>query len=67
MVDIYIYIIAHNYNNSTSLQTGLNVTESFRLLMDRISELRPEKFKDSIAIPKLVQTNSSHNKKCIVS
>ena len=48
------------------MQTGLNVTESFRLLMDRISELRPAKFRDSIAIPKL-ETNVTHKKKCIIS
>lgn len=30
------------------MQTGLNVSECFRLLMDRVNLLKPGKFKDSI-------------------
>lgn len=49
----------------TSAKTGLNVTESFRLLLDRISELRPVKFKDSIlTLP--METNDD-SKKCVIS
>ena len=49
----------------TSAKTGLNVTESFRLLLDRISELRPTKFKDSIlSLP--METNDD-SKKCTIS
>nr|ABD65422.1 Rap1-like [Suberites domuncula] len=50
----------------TSAKTGLNVTESFRLLLDRISELRPSKFKDSIlALPDEHHLNDRN--KCVVS
>jgi len=35
----------------TSAKTGLNVAESFRLLMDRVSDLKPNKFQNSILRP----------------
>ena len=49
-----------------SLQTGLNVKEGFRLLMDRVSEMQPVKFRDSTAIPKLHHTDDN-TKKCVIS
>lgn len=54
----------------TSAKTGLNVTESFRLLLDRIAELKPRKFKNSVLnpTPVHVQRNTSKKKRnCSIS
>ena len=51
----------------TSAKTGLNVTESFRLLLDRVAELRPSEFKSSI-IKVSDRTNEENGKgKCVIS
>lgn len=49
----------------TSAKTGLNVTESFRLLVDRVSELRPSKFRDSVLT--LPMETRDDSKKCTIS
>ena len=50
----------------TSAKTGLNVTESFRLLMDRVVELRPGKFNESIMKPPVALPRKA-SKHCIIS
>lgn len=35
----------------TPKQTGLNVAECFRLAMEKLAELRPKEFQDSIITP----------------
>lgn len=56
----------------TSAKTGLNVTESFRLLLDRIAELKPLKFQDSaihnpfsVTQSHVQDTKQKHN--CVIS
>lgn len=59
----------------TSAKTGLNVTESFRLLLDRVAELKPLKFKNSVLHPfstRQTQTPQhnkvkTHHKNCTIS
>lgn len=50
------------------MQTGLNVSECFRLLMDRVNLLKPGKFKESI-IPEESEdyVPDQGEKKCIIS
>ena len=51
------------------MQTGLNVSECFRLLMDRVNLLKPDKFKGSI-IPEESEDyvpEDQSEKKCIIS
>ena len=50
----------------TSAKTGLNVTESFRLLMDRVVELRPGRFRESIMKP-TVNLPRKESKHCTIS
>ncbi len=50
----------------TSAKTGLNVTESFRLLLDRVAELKPIKFKSSIFCP-VNPHNDRQKHKCNIS
>lgn len=50
----------------TSAKTGLNVNESFRLLLDRIAEINPIKFKNSILCP-VSDSNAEQKKKCTIS
>lgn len=51
----------------TSAKTGLNVTESFRLLLDRVAELKPLKFKDSILCPTVQHTPNREKHNCVIS
>ena len=52
----------------THTQTGLNVVESFEMLMNRISEMKPTMFRDSIVVPKLkMKTDEVGKKKCSIS
>jgi len=50
----------------TSAKTGLNVTESFRLLLDRVAELSPTKFKDCIILPP-EPSQQNHRRRCVIS
>lgn len=52
----------------TSAKTGLNVVESFRLLLDRVSDIKPTKFKDSILmLPEVIETKKNDKKTCVIS
>lgn len=51
----------------TSAKTGLNVVESFRLLVDRVSELTPHKFKDSILTIPEVTNKKDEKRRCVIS
>lgn len=47
-----------------SEQTGLNVTECFRLVMEKLAELKPKEFQDSIITP---FEEPPKRKTCVVS
>ena len=49
-----------------SAKTGLNVNESFRLLLDRVAELRPIKFTDCTILPP-EEPENSHRRRCCIS
>ncbi len=51
----------------TSAKTGLNVVESFRLLLDRISEIKPTNFKDSILTLPDHNLTKKDDSKCVIS
>lgn len=66
--DVLEYCQRHNCPLlETSAKTGLNVTESFRLLLDRIAELKPLKFKNSVLTPISVHDQSKKKHRCSVS
>ena len=51
----------------TSAKTGLNVTESFRLLLDRVAELEPSKFTDSrLFTPAEDSTSKQKKSRCVL-